>query len=143
GYNHAFSGHLQQPRMAALHEAAGVEPAAAPAVTIVAKPAQSAVTDLTVREPEPARVAEKEPVTEAGKDQTAVKVAAPAPAPAAQTAPRPTNVANPVPRSEPRAFERKAEPRVASVPYVVPPPAAPVIVAPMTPPPAVAAAPAA
>jgi hypothetical protein len=120
GYNHAFSGHLQQPRMAALHEAAGVEPAA-PAVTVVAKPAPSALTDLTVRDPEPAlaRVAEKEPTTEAGKDQTAVKVAVAAPAPAARP------VAVPAPRPEPR---------VASVPYVVPPPAAPVTVAPMAPP---------
>jgi hypothetical protein len=118
GYNHAFSGHLQQPRMAALHEASGVEPAA-PAVTVVAKPAQSALTDLTVRDPEPAlaRVAEKDPPTEAGKDQTAIKVAVAAPAarPVAAPAPRP-------------------EPRVASVPYVVPPPAAPVTVAPMAPP---------
>lgn len=123
GYNHAFSGHLQQPRMAALHEAAGVEPAA-PAVTVVAKPAPSAVTDLTVRDPEPAlaRVAEKEPTTEAGKDQTAVKVAVAAPAPAA----RPVAV---------------PAPRVTSVPYVVPPPAAPVTVAPMAPPLAAAPAP--
>ena len=123
GYNHAFSGHLQQPRMAALHEAAGVEPAA-PAVTVVAKPAPSAVTDLTVRDPEPAlaRVAEKEPTTEAGKDQTAVKVAAPAARPVASPAARP-------------------EPRVTSVPYVVPPPAAPVTVAPMVPPLAAAPAP--
>lgn len=143
GYNHAFSGHLQQPRMAALHEAAGVEPAAPAATTVVAKPAQG-VVDLTLREPAPARVAEKEPVTEAGKDQTAVKIVAPAPAPAA---PRATTVASPVPRTEPRAVERRieprlAEPRVTAVPYVVPPAAGAVTVAPLAPPPAVAAAPA-
>jgi hypothetical protein len=151
GYNHAFQGHLQQPRMAALHEAAGVEPAAAPAATtVVTKPAQGLV-DLTLREPAPARVAEKDPVTEAGKDQTAVKIVAPAPAPAA---PRPATVASPAPRTEPRAVERRieprlAEPRVTAVPYVVPPaagvvpPAAgPVTVAPLAPPPFVAAAPA-
>jgi hypothetical protein len=113
--------------MAALHEAAGVEPAA-PAVTVVAKPALGALTDLTVRDPEPApaRVAEKDPTTEAGKDQTAVKVAVATPAPAARP------VATPAAR---------AEPRVASVPYVVPPPAAPVTVAPMAPPLASAPAP--
>jgi len=150
GYNHAFSGHMQQPRMAALHEAAGLvgAPGAPAPTTAVAKvkPAPETATDVvTVRDrtDEPARVLEKEASGELGKDQTAIKVAVPAPQPAA----RPTNVANPVPRSEPRVVERRAEPRVTSVeprvtgvPYVVPPAAQPVTVAPMAP---LAAAPAA
>lgn len=147
GYNHAFSGHMQQPRMAALHEAAGLG-APAPTTTVAkVKPAPETATDaVTIRDraDEPARVLEKEASGELGKDQTAIKVAAPAP----QPAPRPTNVANPVPRSEPRVVERRAEPRVTSVeprvtsvPYVVPPAAQPVTVAPMAPP--LAAAPAA
>ena len=133
GYNRAFSGHLQQPRMAALHEA-GAESAAAPApaITTVAmtKPPAAPVTEyITIVEPtgEPARVAEKEPKAEAGKDQTLVKVAAPAPVPAA----RPVAAAAPVPRPEPR---------VASVPVVVAPAVAvaPVTVAPIAPPPVMA-----
>lgn len=136
GYNHAFSGHLQQPRMAALHEAAGLAAPGAPAPTTTVpkvKPAQETATEaVTIRDrtDEPARVLEKEASGELGKDQTAVKVAAPAP----QPAPRPTNVANPVPRSEPRVVERRAEPRVTGVPYVVPPAPQAVTVAPMAPP---------
>jgi hypothetical protein len=133
GYNHAFSGHLQQPRMAALHEAAGsadAAPAPSPSSTVaMTRPPQAAASEIVASPDEraaPHREADKAPKAEAGKDQTAVKIAAPAPAPAA----RPTNVANPTPRPEPRAVE----PRVASVPYVVPPAAAPVTVAPIAPP---------
>ncbi|MEA2930546.1 MAG: hypothetical protein QOG38_2974 [Hyphomicrobiales bacterium] len=147
GYNHAFSGHMQQPRMAALHEAAGLAAPTPATAAAKVKPAPETAADaVTIRErtDEPARVLEKEASGELGKDQTAIKVAAPAP----QPAPRPTNVANPVPRSEPRVIERRAEPRVtsveprvSSVPYVVPPAAQPVTVAPTAPP--LAAAPAA
>ena len=145
GYNHAFSGHMQQPRMAALHEAAGLAAPTPATAAAKVKPAPETAADaVTIRErtDEPARVLEKEASGELGKDQTAIMVAAP------QPAPRPTNVANPVPRSEARAIERRAEPRVTSVeprmtgvPYVVPPAAQPVTVAPMAPP--LAAAPAA
>jgi hypothetical protein len=128
GYNRAFSGHLQQPRMAALH--GETEPAAPAATTVVAKPAPVAEVVAIPDEPAAPRVGDKEPKAEAGKDQTVIKVATPAPAPA----PRPTNVANPTSRTEPR---------VVSVPYVVPPPVQPVTAAPMAPPPAVATAPAA
>jgi hypothetical protein len=133
GYNRAFSGHLTQPRMAALNEA-GAEPAAAPAptttVAMTKPPAAPATEYITIveRAGEPERVAEKEPKAEAGKDQTLVKVAAPAPVPAA----RPAAVAAPAPRPEPRVAERHPnEPRLASVPVVVAPAAAPVTVAPM------------
>jgi hypothetical protein len=136
GYNHAFSGHLQQPRMAMLKSETDATPVSAetgPQVSTVAmtKPAVPAAEYFASREraAEGARVPEKEASAEAGKDQTIVKVAVAAPQP------RPTNVANPVPRSEPRAAERH-EPRVASVPYVVPPPApaGPVTAVPMAPP---------
>jgi hypothetical protein len=131
GYNRAFSGHLTQPRMAALHEA-GAEPAPATTTVAMTKPPAAPVTEyITIleRTGEPERVAEKDPKAEAGKDQTAVKIAAPVPA-APVPAARPVAAA-PAPRNEPR---------VASVPVVVAP--APVTVVPIAPPP-VAAAPSA
>ncbi len=128
GYNRAFSGHLQQPRMAALHAAAEAEPVEAVAVTATpvstpaaipsvattapAKPAVPAAEYFAAREravePTPARVPEKEASAEAGKDQSVVKVATVTPVvPTPQLAPRPVVV---TPRPEPR---------VASVPPVV------------------------
>ncbi len=142
GYNHAFSGHLKQPRMAALHaeETDAVElapvPAAAPATATVATvkpPARPATNTVTIHEraDEPERVLEKELAAELGKDQTAAKVAvapAPSPRPATTTA-----------ATEPKIIDRRPDPRVASVPYVVPPAPAPVMVAPVAAPPAMAA----
>jgi hypothetical protein len=144
GYNHAFSTHLQQPRMAMLKsETDAVAVAETSQVSVVAKPTAIPAAEYFAsreRAVEPQRVLDKDAGAEAGKDQSAVKVAAPAPAPQAapQPAQRPTNVANPVPRTEPRV----ASVPVASVPYVVPPAPAPVTVAPMAPPLAAAPAPA-
>lgn len=147
GYNHAFSGHLQQPRMAALKtETDATVVDQGPQVSVVSKPVPAAEYFANrERAIEPVRVLEKEGGADAGKDQSAMKVAdlAPVPQAAPQVAPQPapraaTNVANPVPRSAPRA---EPAPRVASVPYVVPP-AAPAPVAPMAPPVAAAPAPA-
>src|SRR5262245_30614433 len=81
-YNRAFTAHMQQPRMAALHQDA--EPASEP----VARPliATEAVTIYDNIAP-PARLWEKEAKQESGKDQ-AIKLAEPAPAPARTAAPR-------------------------------------------------------
>src|SRR6476659_2882356 len=76
-YNRAFSGHLQQPRMAALHQD-GAEPPAEPATRPLA-PAEAVAIYYNIAPP--ARRWEKEAKQESGKDQ-AVKVAEPAPAPA-------------------------------------------------------------
>jgi hypothetical protein len=141
GYNHAFSTHLQQPRMAMLKSETDAVAVAetAPQTSVVAKPAAIPAAEYFAsreRAIEPPRVLEKEAGAEAGKDQSAIKIAVAAPAPAPQAAPqpaqRPTNVANPTPRTEPR---------VASVPSVVPPAPAPVTVAPMAPPAAATPAP--
>jgi hypothetical protein len=132
GYNRAFSGHLTQPRMAALHEA-GAEPAAAATPVVMSKPpvastAGPATEYITIHEraSEPERVLEKDVKAEAGKDQTVIKVAVPAPRPAAP-APRP-------------------EPRLASAPVVAAVPPPPVVVmapsaVPVEPPPVIAAKP--
>jgi hypothetical protein len=95
-YNRAFSGHLTQPRMAALHQDTAevpVEPAAKPLGPTEAV----AVYDNIAPPP---RLWEKEAKQESGKDQ-AIKLAEPAPAPVRAAAPR----------VEPRAEQR----RVAAV----------------------------
>lgn len=150
GYNHAFSGHLQQPRMAALHageDAAAAAPvAAAPQTTTVVpmtKPAAAPVTEyITIHErSEPERELEKDRKAEAGKDQTVVKVAVPLPPARPIAQPKTEQV---------RAEPIKAEPRVASTPVAPAPvqvtvtpmaPRAPAHVAagPLAPPPVVAA----
>lgn len=138
-YNRAFSGHLQQPRMSALHEAAATADTAAPITTVgmtrpPAPPAPAVTETITIYEEaiEPERLAEKDDGEEAGKDQAALKVAAdPAPTPV------PARTAAPVTRAEPRsephhvAALEPAQPVVrAPVPVIlaVPPPvvAAPV-----------------
>src|ERR1044072_4971635 len=128
-YNRAFTGHLQQPRMAALHQDT-TEPASEPVAKPLAPTEAVAIYDTVAP---PARLGEKEEKGESGKDQ-AIKAAEPAPAPARMraAAPRPEKV-------EPRAEHRRiaiVEPTPvmrAPVPAV----AAPVIVG--VPPPVVSA----
>jgi hypothetical protein len=133
-YNRAFSGHLQQPRMAALHHEtaeAAIEP-----VTRPLAPAEAVATYDNIAPP--ARLWEKEPPQESGKDQ-AIKVAAEPPlAPVRTAAPRPEKVE---PRAEQRrlaAIETQPVVRspaavsapavvVAAPPVVAPPPAAPAV----------------
>jgi len=74
-YNRAFSGHLQQPRMAALHQLTG-EPRDEPVAKPLASTEPVAIYD---RIAPPPRLWEKEAKQESGKDQ-AIKVAEPAPA---------------------------------------------------------------
>jgi hypothetical protein len=124
-YNRAFSGHLMQPRMAALHQDTSevpAEPAAKPF-----NPTEAVAIYDTIAPPP--RLWEKEAKQESGKDQ-AIKIAEPAPV---RAAPRPE-------RAEPRAEQRRVaavEPAPvvrAPLPMVAP---SPVIVA--VPPPVVAA----
>lgn len=132
-YNHAFSGHLQQPRLAALHQDAAEPPAdSAPVSKPLAATEAIAIYDNIAP---PSRLWDKEARQDAGKDQ-AIKVAVePAPAPMRAAAPR-------VEKPEPR--------RVAS--FELPPPAVrapgpvivavpPSVVSPPTTPPSVAALP--
>ncbi len=122
-YNRAFSGHLQQPRMAALHHDM-VEPAAkafAPAGAL-------ALYDTVAP---PARLWEKETGQASGKDQT-IKLAEPAPAPVRSVAPRPEKAEaraeqRRVAAVEPLAVVRTPAPAAAPAPVVVtvPPPVVP------------------
>jgi hypothetical protein len=128
GYNRAFSGHLQQPRMAALHKDAAELPSE-PATKPLAPAEAVAVYDNIAP---PSRLWEKEAKQESGKDQT-IKVAEPAaPAPVRAAAPRPE-------RMEPRVEQRRVA-AIEPAPVVrVPGPAiapAPVILA--VPPPIIA-----
>jgi hypothetical protein len=114
-YNHAFSGHLQQPRMAALHAAENAAPQAASITTVgMTKPPPAPVTEtITIVEDEatPERLWEKDAKEEAGKDQAPIKLAAePAPAPVRTVAPAPRIE----PKYEPRP-DARFEPRVAAV----------------------------
>src|SRR4051794_4931208 len=115
GYNRAFSGHLQQPRMAALHKGA-VELPSEPAKPLGPGEAVAVYENIAP----PSRLWEKEAKQESGKDQT-IKVAEPVRAPA----PRPE-------RMDPRAEQRRVaaiEPAPvvrAPVPAIAP---APVILA--------------
>jgi len=125
-YNRAFSGHLQQPRMAALHHEA-TEPPSEPAAKPLARAEAVAIYDNIAP---PARLWEKETGQESGKDQT-IKVAEPAPL--RSLAPRPE-------KTEPRAEQRRVaaiEPAsVVRAPAAVAAPA-PIVV--MAPPPVVSA----
>jgi hypothetical protein len=137
GFNRAFSTHMVQPRMAALHGGAGE---ATRPIIYAANPHEAVMVTEVARlseEPQVERVFAKEGVREAGKDQGTVRLATAAPVPAAATTPAPA--AAPVtPRvvlrkseqpAEPRQTEsRQVEQRVAAVPAVVAP--APVIAAP-------------
>ena len=94
-YNRAFTGHLQQPRLAALHQD-GAEHPSEPVAKPLAPTEAVAIYDNIAP---PARLWEKEAKQESGKDQT-IKVAEPAPAPVRAAAPRPE-------KSEPRAEHRR------------------------------------
>jgi hypothetical protein len=115
-YNRAFSGHLQQPRMAALHQEAAEAPSE-PAAKLLAPTEAVAIYDNIAP---PARLWEKEAKQESGKDQ-AIKVAEPvrAAAPRAEKA-EPRRVA----AIEPTPVARTPSPVVAPAPVVVavPPP---------------------
>src|SRR3954454_12612395 len=102
-YNRAFSTHLQQPRMSALHEAVAAEGTTAPITTVgmtkpPGPPAPAVTETITIYEEAiaPERLAEKDTGKEAGKDQSAMKIAEPVAAPSL------ARVANPTPRVEPR-----------------------------------------
>lgn len=139
-YNSTFSGHLTQPRMAAMHAGESTAQAApAPAIKAeapVAGPAtksEAPVTEvITIHEviEVPERLADKDARQDAGKDQPEMKIAATEPA-----APQPSSesalqraaaalerTAPPAPRTEQR--------RVAAVEHARPAPA-PVVVQPM------------
>jgi len=125
GFNRAFTSHLVQPRMAALHSSDEAVPPAGNAV----KP-REAVEIVTVTEPTPPeRAFVKDNDREAGKDQTAIRLAAPAvsPVPAAAAAPLPGAPRIAVRKAEPQLLEQRAvEPRLAAAPVIV----APAVVAP-------------
>lgn len=125
-YNRAFTGHLQQPRMAALHQDSA-EAASEPMIKPLVPTEAVAIYDKVAP---PARLWEKEAKQESGKDQ-AIRFAEPAPAPVRTAAP-------PLQKIEPRAEPRRLaiiEPAPA-IRAPAPAVATPVIVA--APPPAVA-----
>jgi len=139
GYNRAFSGHLQQPRMAALHSAmdkvAGEQtaPAAAEVADTSAKPKPAwttQVVEIIAPTGDIERSFDKDEGREATKDQSKLKVADVAPAAVpAPVAPRAV-VARPEPRQESRQELR--EPRAPEPQVVVVDPRG---AAPMAPPP--------
>jgi hypothetical protein len=126
-YNRAFTGHLQQPRLSALHQ-----DTAEAANDPVAKPlAPAEAVAIYDNIPPPARLWEKEAKQESGKDQ-AIKLAEPAPAPVRAAVPRPE-------RSEPRTDHHRVA-IVEPAPLIRAP--APVVAAPVVvaaPPPMVSA----
>jgi hypothetical protein len=136
GFNRAFSTHLTQPRMAALHneansaaESAGqrAQPVAATAVT----QAPEAMTEPAIE-----RLWDKDGIREAAKDQIKTAEAVPAPGPARRT----ERVAEIRP-AEPRAVEpRQAEPYLPAPVAAAPVTTAPIAVAPVTVAPPLAAA---
>lgn len=118
GYNRAFSGHLQQPRMAALHQDAP-EPAKELAVKPLTPSQAVAVYDTIAPPP---RLWEKEPKQESGKDQ-AIKVAEPAP-----VRPPAVRAEKVEPRAEHRRVAAVEQPPVVRAPSPVVTPA-PLVVA--------------
>src|SRR5262245_5201758 len=96
-YNRAFTGHLTQPRMAALHQDTA-EPASEPVAKPLTPTDAVAIYDNIAP---PAHLWEKEGKQESGKDQT-VKVAEPAPVPAPVRTAAPRSE-----KSEPRAEHRR------------------------------------
>lgn len=105
-YNQTFSGHLSQPRMSALHAEENAAPTAPITTVGMTKPAPAPVTEtITIYEDviEPERLSDKDAKEEAGKDQTAVKLAA-------EPAPAPVRTVAQAPRPEPKA-EVRYEPR--------------------------------
>jgi len=120
GYNRAFSGHLQQPRMAALHAAvdkASVTEATPPAAAeadAAAKPKPAwttQVVEIIAPTGDVERSFDKDEGREAAKDQSKLKVADVTPAGApAPVAPRPA-VVRQEPRQEPRQEFRQDLPK--------------------------------
>jgi hypothetical protein len=156
GYNHTFSGHLTQPRMAALHaaeptDAVDVTSAPAPA----AKPAAPWTEFVTIDERRTTeRLADKDTGREAGKDEMVKLVTAPvaapavAAAPAAPAAPAATAIARTAalaPAAKPQRTPRLANPAAVAVAPLPPtvPVTTSVAVAPVAaePPPVIVAAP--
>ena len=142
GYNRAFSGHLQQPRMSALH--AAMDKAAATQATPAAaeadaaakpKPAWTQMVEIIAPTGDIERSFDKDDGREAAKDQSKLKVAEAAPA-VAPVAPRPVTARQDLPRQELRQElqlrQELREPRAAEPQVVVVDPRGPV---PMAPPP--------
>jgi hypothetical protein len=147
GFNRAFSGHLVQPRMAALHGGSGETTRP---IVYAANPHEEAgiAAAAPVSEPAvPERIFAKDDAREAGKDQTPLKVATAAPAVPAAAAPAPVTPRIVSRKAEPQAIEQRQgveqrqsveqrqvteprEPRVAAVPVAVAPAPAPVVGAP-------------
>lgn len=137
GYNRAFSGHLMQPRMAAVQGKIGAPDEMPPMPLPTVKPGETAETVAVLEPVAPQRLFAKDDDREAAKDETALKIAAPASA-----APQPVAAAAPVPPAVPvaRSVARKSEPRaVEQRPVMVA--TAPVAPAVQAPPPVVQAAP--
>jgi len=132
-YNRAFSGYLQQPRMAALHHETVEPPSEGVPKPLVPTAAVTVYDNIAP----PARLWEKEAKQESGKDQ-AIKVAEPAAAPVRAAAPHPERIE---PRAEqrrvaavePQVVIRAPAPAIAPVPVVVTVPPA-VVASPMAPP---------
>jgi hypothetical protein len=126
GYNRAFSGHLQQPRMAALHAAmdkvAGEQPApAATEADAAARPKPTwttQVVEIIAPTGDIERSFDKDDGREAAKDQSKLKVADVAPAAVPTPAAPRAVVARPEPRQESRPELREPrapEPQVVAV----------------------------
>lgn len=120
-YNRAFSGHLQQPRMSALHKdlaEASIEPTVTPLVP-------SGAVAIYEEIAPPARLWEKEAKQDSGKDQV-IRVAEPAPARAAGPHPEKAEAREPrrVAAIEPAPVVRAPAPMLVPAPVVVavPPP---------------------
>jgi hypothetical protein len=126
GFNRAFSGHLVQPRMAALHSSEETRPTEAKVREM------PAVEIANAAEPTPQeRIFAKDNDREAAKDQPVTKVAMTAPAPV-PAAPAPVTAAPVAAAPLPRAAQRPIEPRVATAP-LAPTPVPVVVAAPVQP----------
>jgi hypothetical protein len=137
-YNTTFSGHLSQPRMSGLHADEAV--ASAGTVTsarMTKQPGATTTEVITIYEEAAAteRLWDKAGKEEAGKDQAAIKLAEPAPAPL-----RTASIAKSEPRTEPRraAALEFTQPVAPATVIAVPPsvgsaPTAPPVIAAMPP----------
>jgi hypothetical protein len=148
GFNRAFSSHLVQPRMAALHSVTG-EPTRPIVYATPREREEMPATDITLAPDvaKPEHIFAKDDAREAGKDEPSFKVAsapaaavaAPAPAPVPA---QPRVVRKPDAQRTEQVIERRVEPRVAAVPLVVgPAPAMVVAPGPALPPPPIVARP--
>jgi hypothetical protein len=121
GYNRAFSGHLMQPRMAAVQGKIGkADEVASPSPTAQPREVTEAIAVLEAP-PVQERIFAKADEREAAKDATPIKIAALVPAPAAAEpvaapAAAPVRAAR---KAEPRLVEQRNEPRPVPVPVVV------------------------